>query len=117
MLHDWGRVVCYGGAVDALLVDDGDPASVFVDAIPVCRRGSLRRCWEPMRGEPCLYEEDDIGSEGGDEVPDFYGLLAEGACVEEEAVELLQSQCVELFGLHGDGRCACGCFGVAGEIA
>ena len=61
--------------------------------------------------------EDNVGGEGGDEVPDFYAVLAEEVSVELEAVGLLLSWCDVLFGQHGDGRCACGCAGVADELA
>ena len=81
VLHGRGGVVCCGGAVDVFFVDDGDPSSVFVDAVPVCDLVSIGCCRSDvgsgLRGEPGLGEEDNIRSEAGDEVPCLDGMFAE----------------------------------------
>ena len=33
VFHGWGGVICGGRAVESVLVDDGDAASVFVDSV------------------------------------------------------------------------------------
>ena len=44
VLHDRGGIICSGGAVDVFFMDDGDPASLLVDVVPVCYFVTVECC-------------------------------------------------------------------------
>ena len=80
VFHGWGAVVICGGALDGLLVDDGDPSTRLVEAVAMCDLVSLGYCGGDVGStsgvQPGLSEEEDVWSEGGDEVLPLGGVFA-----------------------------------------
>ena len=68
VFHDWGGVICGGRAVEGVLVDDGNAASVFVGSVSVrylvAIRGSSGDVQHGGGVQPGYRDEDGIRGVG-----------------------------------------------------
>ena len=78
---------------DGILEDDGDASTLFVVAVSVYHLVAFRSGGGDVgvRGgvKPRYGDEGNVHGEGGDVVPDFRGVFAEGAGVEQDTLEQL----------------------------